>query len=172
MLKLALVWYLYWYAVYLVDYVERIYPIELGIKDTTYTVKSASHLDFLQEIDNVGQLKTKLNDKRENFSFQMVNFTFLCSNIPAAPENYLFFITWSRFGSFKFCISDYRALMIFGQQREIMFSDLVYSKVFLGNIFLTSNSGILLLPLFREGLWTLEAKNIISRLLTLTPLFS
>ena len=36
------------------DYVERIYPIELEIKDTTGTVKAASYLD------NEGRLKTKL----------------------------------------------------------------------------------------------------------------
>ena len=44
------------------DYVERIYPIELEIKDTTYTVKSASCLDINLEIDNESRLKTKLYD--------------------------------------------------------------------------------------------------------------
>ena len=67
------------------DYVERIYPIELEIKDTTDTVKSASYLDLHLEIDNEGRLKTKLYDKRDNFSFPIVNFPFLSSNIPAAP---------------------------------------------------------------------------------------
>ena len=42
------------------DYVERIYPIELEIKDTTDTVKSASYLDLRLEIYNEGRLKTKL----------------------------------------------------------------------------------------------------------------
>ena len=46
------------------DYVERIYPIELEIKDTTDTVKSASYLDFHLEMDNEGRLKTKLRQKR------------------------------------------------------------------------------------------------------------
>ena len=45
------------------DYVERIYPIELEMKDTTDTVKSASYLDLHLEIDNEGRLKTKLYDK-------------------------------------------------------------------------------------------------------------
>ena len=45
------------------DYVELIYPIELEIKDTTDTVKSASYLDLHLESDNEGQLKTKLYDK-------------------------------------------------------------------------------------------------------------
>ena len=64
---------------------ERIYPIELEIKDTTDTVKSASYLDLHLEIDNEGRLKTKLYDKRDDFSFPIVNFPFLSSNIPAAP---------------------------------------------------------------------------------------
>ena len=67
------------------DYVKRIYPIELEIKDTTDTVKSASYLDLHLEIDNEGRLKTKLYDKRDDFSFPIVNFPFLSSNIPAAP---------------------------------------------------------------------------------------
>ena len=67
------------------DYVGCIYPIELEIKDTTYTVKSASYLDLHLEIDNEGRLKTKLYDKRDDFSFPIVIFSFLSSNIPAAP---------------------------------------------------------------------------------------
>ena len=51
------------------DYVERIYPIELEIKDTTDTFKSASYLDLHLEIDNEGWLKTKLCDKRDDSSF-------------------------------------------------------------------------------------------------------
>ena len=33
------------------DFVDRIYPIELEIKDNTYTDRSASYLDILLEID-------------------------------------------------------------------------------------------------------------------------
>ena len=67
------------------DYVDRIYPSELEIKDTTETARSASYLDLHLEIDSEGRLKTKLYDKRDDFSFPIVNFPFLCSNIPAAP---------------------------------------------------------------------------------------
>ena len=34
------------------DYVERIYPMELVLKDTTNTVKSASYLDLNIEVVN------------------------------------------------------------------------------------------------------------------------
>ena len=37
------------------DFVDRIHPIELEIKDTTDTAKSASYLDLHLEIDTEGQ---------------------------------------------------------------------------------------------------------------------
>jgi hypothetical protein len=46
------------------NYVDRFYPIEPEIKDTTDTDRSASYLDLRLEIDNEGRLRTKLYDKR------------------------------------------------------------------------------------------------------------
>jgi hypothetical protein len=46
------------------DFVDRIYPIELEIKDTTDTVTTASYLDLHLEIDSQGRLRTKLRQKR------------------------------------------------------------------------------------------------------------
>jgi len=64
------------------DFVDRIYPIELEIKDTTDTTRSALlyilYLDLHIKIDNKGWLRTKIYDKRDDFHF-------ICSNIPAAP---------------------------------------------------------------------------------------
>ena len=67
------------------DLKHRIYPIGLGIKDTTYTDRTASYLDLHLEIDNEGRIRTKLYDKKDDFNFPIVNFPFTCSNIPAAP---------------------------------------------------------------------------------------
>jgi hypothetical protein len=67
------------------DFVDRIYPIELEIKDTTDTDRSDSYLDLHLEIDSEGRLRTKLYDKRDDFNFPIVNFPFICSNISAAP---------------------------------------------------------------------------------------
>ena len=61
------------------------YPSELEIKDTTDTDKSASYLDLFLEMTTDGRLNTKIYDKRDDFNFPIVNFPFLCSNIPAAP---------------------------------------------------------------------------------------
>jgi hypothetical protein len=62
--------------------VHVIYPVELEIKDTTESNKSASKLDILLNIDSSGRLRASLYDKRDYFDFAIVNFPFLCSNIP------------------------------------------------------------------------------------------
>jgi hypothetical protein len=67
------------------DFVARIYPIELEIKDTTDTDRSASYLDLHLEIDSNGRLRTKLYDKTDDFNIPIVNFLSICSNFPAAP---------------------------------------------------------------------------------------
>ena len=51
------------------DFVNRIYPIELEIKDPTYRDRSASYLDIHIVFDSKGRLKTKLYDKRDYFNF-------------------------------------------------------------------------------------------------------
>ena len=67
------------------DYLDFIYPSELEIKDNTEATKSTSYLDCRLEKDNSGKLSTKLYDKRDDFIFPIVNFPFLCGNIPASP---------------------------------------------------------------------------------------
>ena len=52
-----------------VDFGDRIYPIELDIKDTTYTNSSASYLDLQLEMDSEGRLRKKPYDKRDDFNF-------------------------------------------------------------------------------------------------------
>ena len=63
------------------SYVDSIYPNELEIKDTTECSTSTSYLDVLLKLDTNG----KLYDKRDDFNFSIVNFPYLCSNIPASP---------------------------------------------------------------------------------------
>ena len=67
------------------DSVDRIYPIELEIKDTTDTDMSASHRDLRLENDSEGQLRTEPYDKGDDINFPIVNFPFICSSNPAAP---------------------------------------------------------------------------------------
>ena len=73
------------------DFAEHIYPIELEIKDTTNTDRSASYLDLHLNSDSEGQLRTKLYHKRHDINFPIVNFPFnyiqvdTYINIPAVP---------------------------------------------------------------------------------------
>ena len=55
------------------DFVDRIYPIELEIKNTTGIYRSASYLDLHLEIDSEGQgqLRTKLYDKRDDCNYPL-----------------------------------------------------------------------------------------------------
>ena len=62
------------------DFVDRIYPTELEIKDTTDTATSASYLDLQHiDVDSAGRLWMKLYDKRDDLNFPIVNFPFICS---------------------------------------------------------------------------------------------
>ena len=67
------------------SYVDSIYPSELEIKDTAESSTSASYLDVLLNIDADGKLTTQLHDKRDDFSFTIVNFPYKGSNIPLSP---------------------------------------------------------------------------------------
>jgi hypothetical protein len=81
------------------NFVDRIYPIELEIKDTTDTDRFAAFLDIHIGIDSEGRLRSKLYDKRDDFNFPIVNFPFIKSNIPAAPAYGVYisqFIRYSR----------------------------------------------------------------------------
>ena len=77
------------------DYLHIIYPSELEIKDNTNTDNSASYLDLFLEIDKDGKLQSKIYDKRDDFDFQVVNFPFLCNNIPASPAYGVYVIRYA-----------------------------------------------------------------------------
>jgi hypothetical protein len=65
------------------NFVDRIYPIDPEIKDTIDTDRSTSYIDL--HLHSEGRLRTKLYEKRDDFNIPIVNFPFICSNIPAGP---------------------------------------------------------------------------------------
>ena len=67
------------------QWLPSIYPPELEIKETTETTCTASFLDLHLEFDSSGKLSTKIYDKRDDFDFKIINFPYLCSNIPTPP---------------------------------------------------------------------------------------
>ena len=60
-------------------------PLSYEVKDTTDTAWSASYFELHTEIDSEGRLRTKFNNKSDDFNFPIVNFQCICSNISAAP---------------------------------------------------------------------------------------
>ena len=66
---------------------------------TTYTASSASFLDIYLELDDSGQLSTKIYDKRDDFNFKIINFPNMCSNIPASPAYGVYISKLIRFAS-------------------------------------------------------------------------
>ena len=67
------------------DFVYRIYPIELEIKDSIDTAMFASYLDIYLAIDSEDKLRTEFYDKRDHFKIPIANLSFIYSTIPAAP---------------------------------------------------------------------------------------
>ena len=67
------------------DFVDGIYPIELEVKDTTYTDRSVSYLDLHLEIDIEEGLRTKFPNKKKIFKFSHVNYPFMYINTAAVP---------------------------------------------------------------------------------------
>ena len=118
------------------DFVDRVYPVELELKDTTDTDRLTSYIDLHLEFDNRDRLKTKLYDKRDYFNFLIVNFLFICSNIPPAPGCGVY-ISW--------LIRYYRAC---GS----------YHDFFDRGLLLTRNQGLLMVKL-KSLLWKLYARS-------------
>ena len=65
------------------DYLHCIYPNQLQLMYGNDTQRY-SYLDLHIEIDNGGRIKTKLYDKRNDFTFPIVNFPFIRNNILAS----------------------------------------------------------------------------------------
>ena len=72
---------------YLYSYTELLHYIrvhELTLKKTTESNSRISYLDISISICN-NKYVTEVYDKRENFNFNIVNYPYMCSNIPANP---------------------------------------------------------------------------------------
>ena len=65
------------------DNLHRIYPNQLQIMYGNNTQRY-SYLDLHIEIDSGGRLKTNVYDKRNDFTFAIVNFPFIRNNIIAS----------------------------------------------------------------------------------------
>ena len=65
--------------------VGQIYPTELQIHKANYSDTEASFLDLDLSITN-GIVSSMNYDKRDDFNFEIVNFSFLDRNAPRSPS--------------------------------------------------------------------------------------
>ena len=65
---------------------KEIYPSQLTVEKANKSDHLADYLDLTFIIDSGGKLSTRLYDKRDDFDFHIVNFSYLSSNIPSGPS--------------------------------------------------------------------------------------
>ena len=71
------------------DYLHPIYPNELKVKDNNDNPKSGSSIALYFKIDKGWKLKTKLYDKRDEFTFPIINFPYICISALPVYEVYI-----------------------------------------------------------------------------------
>ena len=89
------------------EFLPLIYPPELEVKETTDTASSASFLDLYLEVDESGQISTKIYDKRDDFNIKIINFPNMCSNIPASPAYGVYISQLTRYARASSNYSDF-----------------------------------------------------------------
>ena len=89
------------------EFIPLIYPPELEIKETTDTASSASFLDLYLEFNDSGQLSTIIYDKRDDFSFKIINFPNMCTNIPSSPAYGVYILQLIRYARASSNYSDF-----------------------------------------------------------------
>ena len=78
-------------SLYKFDFVDRIYLIDLEIKDTQIQLDMLNTLTYTLKIIMMTSEKGIYN-KKHDFNFRIVNFAFICRNIPVAPT-YLVYLS-------------------------------------------------------------------------------
>ena len=86
------------------NFINTIYPKELELKETTEGESGCSYLDLFLFKDSNCSLKSRLYDKRDDFSFTVVNYPYIDSNVPKAP---CYRVYISRIVCFARACSDY-----------------------------------------------------------------
>ena len=76
--------------------VNQIYPPELQLKKANTSDTEAPFWDLHLSISN-GFVSSKIYDKRDDFDFDIVNFSFLDGDVPRRPTNGVYFSQLIRF---------------------------------------------------------------------------
>jgi hypothetical protein len=69
--------------------------IQQNLKQRMISTDTASYLDFHIKIDREWRLKTNGYNKRDDFTFPIVNFPFIVCNIPTAPAYILHVVRYT-----------------------------------------------------------------------------
>ena len=83
---------------YFEQMVGQIYPTELQLSKANSSVTEAPFLDLNLFITN-GIVSSKMNDKRDDFNFEVVNFPFIDGDVPRP------FLWRIYFSAYSFCKS-------------------------------------------------------------------
>ena len=78
--------------------VNRIYPPELQLNKANTSDTEAPFLDWHLSISN-GFVSSKINDKRDDFNFDIVNFPFLDGDVPRSTSDGVYISQLIRFAS-------------------------------------------------------------------------
>ena len=88
------------------NFINDIYPKELTLNKSNLTDSRCPFLDLDLSIIN-GRLHTKVYDKRDDFSFPIVNFPFLEGDVPLAPSYGVYISQLVRYARICSDVSDF-----------------------------------------------------------------
>ena len=72
--------------------VGQIYPTELQLNNANSSDTESPFLDLNLSITN-RIIPSKMNDKRDDFDFEIVNFLFLDGDVPHSPSNGVYILS-------------------------------------------------------------------------------
>ena len=92
--------------------VGQIYPTELQLNETNYSVTEAPFLDFNLYITN-GIVSSKIYDKRYDLNFEIINFPFLDGDVPRSPSYCVYISQLIRFARVCSNVDDFNNRNLF-----------------------------------------------------------
>ena len=99
-------------------FIHEIYPRELTLNKANTNNQKCSFLDLNISIDNE-KLHTKIYDKRDDFSFPIVNYPFLDGDVPLAPSYGVYISQLVRFARVCNCVLDFNERNLFITQKML-----------------------------------------------------
>ena len=92
--------------------VGQIYLTELQLNKANSSDIEAPFLDLNLSISN-GIVSSKINDKRDDFNFEIVNIPFLDEDIPRSPSYHVYISQRNRFARMCFNVDDFNNRNLF-----------------------------------------------------------